>query len=215
MSSAEHESHNADPTKTSSNRMLARLARFGRSGTGITHQILVRLARPYIELLMRSWLAKVFFLHGLAGVMDFQGALEAARFEYPGHFMSSAAATYAGTWVELLAGVLLAIGFMTRYAALALLLISIGIQFAYEPFDSQLFWIAMFTWFAIYGAGPMSLDNLLRRGLSESALPLIPRIIRRVGARGFPARGEESHRHHDELVLGLSPIWRGHDRASQ
>ncbi len=83
-----------------------------------------------------------------------QGALEAARFEYPGH-------------------------------------------------------IAMFTWFAIYGAGPMSPDNLLRRELSESALPLIPGIIRGVGARGFPARDGESHRHHDELVLGLSPIWRG------
>jgi NADH dehydrogenase/putative oxidoreductase len=131
-----------------------------------------------MELLMRWWLAKIFFFRGLVGVVDFQGALEAARFEYPGHFMSSVAATYAGTWIELLAGVLLAVGFMTRYAALALLLISIGIQFAYQPFDSQLFWISLFTWFAIYGAGPISLDNLLRRGLSDSALLLIPRIIR-------------------------------------
>lgn len=106
MPGAEHESHNADPTKTSSSRTLARPARFGQSGTGITHPILIRLAWPYIELLMRWWLAKVFILHGLAGVMDFQGALEAARFEYPGHFSSSAAAIYAGTWIELLAGVM-------------------------------------------------------------------------------------------------------------
>jgi NADH dehydrogenase/putative oxidoreductase len=134
---------------------------------------------------MRWWLAKVICLRGLAGVMDFPGVLEAARFEYPGHFMSSAAAIYAGTCIEVLAGVLLAIGFMTRYAALALLLISIGIQFAYAPFDSQLFWIAMFTRFAIYGAGPMSLDNLLRRGLSESALLLIPRIVRGLVHVGF------------------------------
>jgi uncharacterized membrane protein YphA (DoxX/SURF4 family) len=69
--------------------------------------------------------------------MDFQGALEAARFEYLGHFMSSAAATYAGTSIELLAGVLLAIGVITRYAAQAFLLISIGIPFACEPFDGQ------------------------------------------------------------------------------
>jgi uncharacterized membrane protein YphA (DoxX/SURF4 family) len=64
---------------------------------------------------------------------------------------------------ELLAGVLLAIGFKTGYPAQAFLLISIGIQFACEPFDGQLSWIAMFTWFAIYGAGPMSLDHLAPR----------------------------------------------------
>jgi hypothetical protein len=98
--SAEHEFHNADPTKTSSKRTRTRLARLGQSGTGITQQIPVWLAWPYIESLIRWWLAKVFFLRGLAGVMDLQGALEAARFEYPGHFMSSAAATYAGTSIR-------------------------------------------------------------------------------------------------------------------
>jgi NADH dehydrogenase/putative oxidoreductase len=178
MPSAEIKPANASLANASSNLRLARLVRSGQSGAGIICQILARVAWPYVELLMRWWLAKVFFFRGLAAAMDFPGALEAARFEYPGHFMSSVAATYAGTWIELLAGVLLAAGFMTRYAALALLVISVGIQFAYQPFDSQLFWIALFTWFAIYGAGPISLDNLLRRGLSESALPLIPRLIK-------------------------------------
>src|SRR6202030_3234932 len=32
-------------------------------------------------------------------------------------------------------------------------------------------------WFAIYGAGPISVDNLLRKGLNDSAVPLVPRII--------------------------------------
>jgi NADH dehydrogenase/putative oxidoreductase len=136
MPSAEFETRNADPANTSSIER-SRDSCDSVNRAGLTHQILVRLAWPYIELLMRWWLAKVFFFRGLAGVMDLQGALEAARFEYPGHFMSSGAATYAGTWIELLAGVLLAVGFMTRYAAVALLLISIRIQFAYRPFDSQ------------------------------------------------------------------------------
>ena len=37
---------------------------------------------PYIELLMRWWLAKVFFLRGLTGVMIVHWALEVARYEY-------------------------------------------------------------------------------------------------------------------------------------
>ena len=92
--------------------------------------------------------------------------------------MSSVAATYAGTWIELVGAVLLALGFMTRYAALPLMVISVGIQFAYQPFDTQLFWIALFGWFVVHGAGPVSLDNLLRHGLADSALPLVPRIMR-------------------------------------
>jgi uncharacterized membrane protein YphA (DoxX/SURF4 family) len=87
--------------------------------------------------------------------MDFQGALEAARFEYLGHFMSSAAATYAGTSIELLAGVLLAIGVITRYAAQAFLLIQSGFHL------------------------PASRSMVNRPGLSESAVPLIPGIIKR------------------------------------
>jgi hypothetical protein len=47
---------------------------------------------PYIGLLMRWWLAKVFFLRGLTGVMIVQGALEVARYEYPRHVISSVGA---------------------------------------------------------------------------------------------------------------------------
>src|SRR5260221_7834926 len=67
---------------------------------------------------------------------------------------------------------------MTRYAAVTMLGLSLVIQFGYRPFDSQLFWAALFGWYAICGPGPISIDNLLRRGLETSALPGVPRIIR-------------------------------------
>ncbi len=73
---------------------------------------------------------------------------------------------------------LLAMGFMTRYAAAALLGLSLVIQIAYQPFDSQLFWAALFAWYTVSGAGPLSIDNLLRRGLANSALPAVPSILR-------------------------------------
>jgi hypothetical protein len=32
-------------------------------------------------------------------------------------------------------------------------------------------------WYAFFGAGPIAIDTLLRRGLADSALPLMPRIV--------------------------------------
>jgi len=78
----------------------------------------------------------------------------------------------------VLGAVLLALGLMTRYAAVPMLILSLIIQFDYMPFDTQLFWAALFLWYAVIGAGPISIDGLLRRGLADSALPLVPRLVR-------------------------------------
>jgi NADH dehydrogenase/putative oxidoreductase len=157
---------------------LHKLAGLAHRASTLGSRILTGLVWPYLDLLIRGWLAKVFFVRGLIGILDFPGALAAARYEYPMRFMSSVAATHVGTWLEVACASLLALGLMTRYAALPLLVISIGIQFAYQPFDSQLFWIALFGWYVVVGAGPLSLDHLVRGGLRESALPLVPRLIR-------------------------------------
>ena len=94
--------------------------------------------------------------------------------ENPIPFLTPDSAAFLSTAVYLMCAALLAIGFMTRYAALPLLLLSLITQLRYTPFDTQLFWMALAGWFAIYGAGPISVDHLLRRGLNDSAVPLIP-----------------------------------------
>ena len=45
------------------------------------------------------------------------------------------------------------------------------------PFDNQSFWVALFGWYAVCGAGPAAVDSLLRRGLADSALPIIPHVV--------------------------------------
>jgi NADH dehydrogenase/putative oxidoreductase len=52
------------------------------------------------------------------------------------------------------------------------------VRFDYQPSDNQLFGVALFGWYCVQGAGPISMDHLLRRGLAESALPLAPRVVR-------------------------------------
>ena len=40
------------------------------------------------------------------------------------------------------------------------------------PQDEHLFWAALFGWYVVQGAGPLSLDHILEKGLGLSPLPL-------------------------------------------
>src|SRR3984957_7915657 len=114
--------------------------------------------------------------------------------------MSPASAAYVGVSIEVLGGALLAAGFMTRYAAAPMLVLSLVAQFDYMPFDNQLFGAVLCGWYAVVGAGPVAIDTLLSRGLADSALPLIPRIV----------HGSEWVRSHcGPFVLSLMRIWLG------
>ena len=132
------------------------------------------IAWPYIELAIRLWIAKLFAFFGFMQMLHWETTLAVAGQENPIPFLAPNSAAFLSTAIYIVCAALLAIGFMTRYAALPLLLLSLITQLRYTPFDTQLFWIALAGWFAIYGAGPISVDNLLRRGLNDSAVPLIP-----------------------------------------
>jgi putative oxidoreductase len=136
------------------------------------------LVWPKVELAIRLWLAQIFFVSGVLKLTNWQTALELAANEYPVSWMSPIAAAYTGVTIEVVGGALLALGFMTRYAAVPMLALSLVAQFAYLAFDNQIFWAALLAWYAVQGAGPISVDRLLRRGLADSALPLVPRIVR-------------------------------------
>jgi len=126
---------------------------------------------------MRLWLAKIFLVSGILKFSSWQTALELAAHEYPVSFLSAAHSAYLGVSVELFGGALLAIGAMTRFSAVALGGLSLVIQVEYKPLDNQLFWMALFAWYAVSGAGPISVDRLMARGLADSAVGLISRIV--------------------------------------
>jgi putative oxidoreductase len=137
-----------------------------------------RLAWPYVELIFRLWIAKLFFFFGVQQLMHWAAALKIVDEENPFPLLAPIVSAYLSTGANLLCAILLALGAMTRYASLPLLILAVITQVRFEPFDTQLFWIALFCWYLIHGAGPISLDHLLRRGLADSAIPLIPRTIR-------------------------------------
>src|ERR1700720_179288 len=154
-----------------------RLLRFSRLATDFSVRVLRGVAWPKVELVIRLWLAQIFFVSGGLKLTHWDTALYLAAHEYPVSWLSAGAAATIGVCIEVIGGALLALGFMTRYAAVPMLALALVAQFAYLPFDNQLFWTALFGWFAVCGAGPISVDSMLRRGLADSALPVIPHIV--------------------------------------
>jgi putative oxidoreductase len=145
------------------------------------HGDLVRLAEraagPILDLAIRLWLAQAYFVSGVLKLTNWQTALQLAANEYPVRWLSPVVAAYTGVTVEIAGPVLLALGLLTRPAALAMLLLALVAQFSYQPFDLQLLWAAFFGWYVVCGAGPLSLDHALH-GLADSAIPLAAPALR-------------------------------------
>jgi putative oxidoreductase len=164
---------NVPKTKTT----LVQLVQYSRLSTDILVRLLRGLTWPTVDLLIRLWLAKVFVVFGILELTHSETAFGVAAYARAIKFLSPLTAADIGASIEVLGPVFLALGFMTRYAAVTLLGLSLVIRLGGEPFDSQLFWAALFGWYVVVGAGPISVDRLLRRGLANSALPAVPQIV--------------------------------------
>ena len=133
---------------------------------------------PCFDLFLRLWLAQLFWPSGIQKLTNWDSALYLATYEYPVTWLSPAAAASIGIAIEFLCPVFLALGLATRFAALPLLILSLVIHVEYQQLNSQLYWAILLAWYVIKGAGPLSLDRHLGRGLVDSALPLTGSIAR-------------------------------------
>lgn len=133
---------------------------------------------PPFDLFLRLWLAQTFFVSGLLKLANWDTALYLAQFEYPVSWLAPATAAITGVMLELVGAVLLALGLATRAGAAALLALALIIQFEYRALDVHLMWAALLGWYVCFGAGPISLDRAMSRGLSDSALPLSAAMVK-------------------------------------
>ena len=115
---------------------------------------------PLLDVVIRLWLAQVFFVSGVLKAANWENALNLAANEYPVSWLDPVAAAWLGVGIELGGSILLALGLFSRAAAAAMLILSLVIQFNYLAFDAHLFWAALFGWYVIRGAGPISLDRI-------------------------------------------------------
>jgi putative oxidoreductase len=185
-------------------RRLEPLIAFGAILSGVWRKLAQGLLWPYVELLIRLWIARLFFTFGLQQLMHWTVTVQVAAQQNPIPLLSPFLAAQMSTAIYLSCAVLIAVGAATRYASLPLLILALVAQVSIQAFDTQLFWLALFGWFCIHGAGPISLDHLLRRGLADSALPLVPRLIR--GSRWLKATATPGYLLLLRLWLGAALI---------
>lgn len=128
---------------------------------------------PLLDFAVRLWIGQTFFVSGLLKISNWDNALQLASSEYPVDWLDAASAAFLGASVEVLGGLLLTLGLATRIAALPMLVLSVLTQLVYRQLDAHLFWSALLLWFAVHGAGALSLDRLFGRGLVSLPLPFM------------------------------------------
>ena len=153
-------------------------------------RIVEKTGGPLLDLLIRLWLAEIFWTSGLVKLQNWTIALYLSAHEYPVSWLDPVTAAWIGEAIELICPPLLVLGLATRFAALPMLILSLVIQLSYQALDQHLFWAVLFAWFVAKGAGPISLDALIGRGIAATALPFagtITRSLDRVSQWGDPA----------------------------
>jgi NADH dehydrogenase/putative oxidoreductase len=135
-------------------------------------------AFPAVDLLIRFWLAQLFWVDGLAGLTDWRAALEQTPELAAALAMHPHQVALGLTAARILLPIFLLFGLATRLAALPLLALSVATWLAHPALDAPVLWALLMGWYLTVGAGPTSLDRLIARGIYASALPLAPAVGR-------------------------------------
>jgi putative oxidoreductase len=126
------------------------------------------LPSSLLLLVQRLGIAAVFFMSGrtkVDGLLTINdSAFELFRSEYALPLVKPEIAAYAATYSEHLFPLLLVFGLFTRFAASALLIMTLIIEiFVYpDAWPSHLSWAGLLLPLIALGGGKLSLDRLLR-----------------------------------------------------
>jgi uncharacterized membrane protein YphA (DoxX/SURF4 family) len=124
---------------------------------------------------IRLWLAGIFWASGMVKLQNWTIALYLSAHDYPVSWLDPVTAAWLGEAIEIVCPPLLVFSLGTRFAALPMLIL---FQFSFQALDQHLFWAILFGWFVVKGAGPISLDALIGRGIAATALPLVGTVTR-------------------------------------
>ena len=121
-----------------------------------------RLLAPLVDLMVRLALVRAFFAADM----------------FPGGWTGSSVTHWPVVAAQIAGPALLVGGLLVRPVSLAVLLLILLTPGAGPGSDEHLFWAVLFGWYVVRGAGPLSLDHLLQRGLGFSPLPFAGRAMR-------------------------------------
>jgi putative oxidoreductase len=118
---------------------------------------------PALMLVIRLWLAQIFFNSGLLKFQGFGTAVMLFEYEYDLPIIPPVVAAYAATGAELVLSVLIAVGLAARPAAVGLFIMVLMIEtLVYPGTQEHYYWMMLFALIAFYGPGRFSLDAYIR-----------------------------------------------------
>lgn len=129
---------------------------------------------PISDLLIRLWVANVFFKSGLTKIQSFDSTIMLFTYEYHVPLLSPETAAYLGTFIELTFPVLLALGLAGRFSAFVLFIFNIMAVISYPGLsavglrDHQL-WGIMLLVPLLHGPGKLSLDYLIDKFIRSTS----------------------------------------------
>jgi putative oxidoreductase len=122
---------------------------------------------PVMILVLRLWIAHIFFAAGLVKIEDFSTTIALFRDEYKTPFLPPEVAAFLGTFFELSCPILLTLGLATRLATLPLLAMTAVIQFTYDQNIQHIYWAMLLGTILVSGAGKISLDYLISKKFNQ------------------------------------------------
>jgi len=123
--------------------------------------ILENYCMPVLVLIIRLFMAKIFWYSGLTKISSWESTLYLFQCEYKVPIIPYQLAAIFATTVELSAPIFLTIGLFTRLAAIPMFIMVIIIQTTYLNLNEHYFWGISLLTIMFYGAGKISLDCLL------------------------------------------------------
>jgi len=136
---------------------------------------LVRLAirgldalAPVGDLLIRLWVANVFWQSGLSKIQSVETTLQLFRYEYSVPLLPPEVAAYLSMFAELTFSVLLAMGLAGRLSAAALFCVNIVAVISYPALEEagliqHQLWGLLLLVPLLHGPGKLSIDYLISR----------------------------------------------------
>ncbi|MFO1128116.1 MAG: DoxX family protein [Rhodospirillales bacterium] len=134
---------------------------------GSARELLDRFPTSLLALAFRLAVATVFWRSGLTKIASWDATIALFDMEYMLPILPPAVGACLATTVELGGSVLLAFGLATRFAAAALLGMTLVIQLLVYPenWPDHVLWGSILAYLVTRGAGSISLDHLIGRRL--------------------------------------------------
>ncbi|MFI4954460.1 MAG: DoxX family protein [Gammaproteobacteria bacterium] len=126
-------------------------------------------AAPIILLIIRLWMARIFWYSGLVKISDWQSTLALFQYEYKVPLINPELAAYLAALTELTCPILLTLGIATRFATIPMLIMTIVIQFTYLDSSEHFYWAMLLATILCFGPGKISLDYWVRKRIAMPA----------------------------------------------